>query len=130
MSGEDEPTEDWRTNLLKARLDTAVTRAETALENLGARSGNPLSGPLESIEGGAWESPSYQRTKLIGDLDGAGDAIKSAFDNAVTDLSSARDSEPAEIDVENDEANAWKTSHSSIDSRSGLYPPPGGYGPY
>jgi ABC-2 type transport system permease protein len=51
MSGEDEPTEDWRTNLLKARLDTAVTRAETALENLGARSGNPLSGPLEAIEG-------------------------------------------------------------------------------
>lgn len=127
--GDDEPAEDWRTNLLKLRLGTAASKAETALDDLGARSGNPLSGPLERIEQGAWQSPSYQRTKTIDDLDGAGGAIKSAFDTAATDLSSERDSEPYEIDVVNDEANAWKTSYSSIDSRTGLYYP-GGPGPY
>jgi hypothetical protein len=128
MSGEDdESAEDWKTNLLKLRLGTAVSRAEDALENLGARSGNPLSGPLESIEGGAWESPSYQRTKLIGDLDGAGDAVKSAFDNAVTELSGVRDGEPDEIDVINDQVNAWKTSYAEIDWRSGWNQ---GLGPY
>ncbi|SRR5690606_22412963 len=128
VSDEDEPTEDWRTNLVKLRLGTAVRRAETALDNLGARSGNPLEGPLGLIEDGAWQSPSYQRTQVISDLDGAGSAVKSAFDGAAAELSALRDGEPDQIDVINDQANAWKTSTSAIEGRSGASYP--GYGPF
>lgn len=126
MSGDDEPTEDWRTNLLRPRLSTAISRAETALSNLGATSGNPLSGPLEAIEDGAWESPSAERTRFIGDLDGAGSEVKTAFDNAVTELNGDLNAEPTEIDVVNDPGNAWKTSYSGIELRSGYSQ----YGPF
>lgn len=128
MSDEDEPTEDWRTNLVKIRLGTAAARAETALDTLGARDGNPLEGPIGLIEDGAWQSPSYERTRVISDLDGAGSAVKSAFDGAATELSGLRDGEPDQIDVVNDQANAWKTSASAIDGRAG-YTYPGGWGP-
>lgn len=124
MSGGDEeegpPEPVWRTNLLRVRRQSAVTRAETAVETIGGDSGNPLTRMLEALEGGAWESPSQERRTFIDDLDGAGGAVKSAFDGAVGDLESALAEEPdEEIDIAAHPELEWKTSYSSIDLRTG-----------
>ncbi|MGH8824311.1 MAG: hypothetical protein ACRDVN_07540 [Jiangellaceae bacterium] len=112
------PPPDMRNNVLKDRREQAVSRAEQALGNLHADVGNPLSTPLEALHGGAWESPSSERTTFMADLDGAGSAVRQAFDSAVDELSAAATSEPEQVDV-NDESVAWKADSGAIDARMG-----------
>ncbi|MGH8775802.1 MAG: hypothetical protein ACRDWI_11700 [Jiangellaceae bacterium] len=115
---EEELPPDMRNNLLKDRRQEAVTRAEEALGNLRADTGNPLATPLEALHNGAWESPSSERTTFIDTLDGAGGAVKQTFSSAVDELSGAAASEPEQVDV-NDETVAWKASSGAIDARMG-----------
>ena len=112
-----QPAPDMRNNVLKDRRQEAVTRAEQALGTLRADAGNPLSVPLAAVEGGAWESPSPDRTAFLANLDGAGAAVKQAFNGAVDELSAAAAAEPEQVDV-NDETVAWKASGSAIDARA------------
>ncbi len=133
MAEEDDatPTPVWRDNLLKDRRQEAVSRAEDALVTLQADQGNPLSDPLEAIENGAWRSPSYTRTQLIADLDGAGASVKSAFENAVGELSdSVTSAGPDQIDVANHPDEAWKTTGGGIASSPGYYDNSMGTGGY
>jgi hypothetical protein len=116
------PAPDMRNNVLKDRREEAVTRAEEALGNLRADTGNPLSASLAALHGGAWESPSAERTSFIQDLDGAGAAVKQAFNGAVDDLVAAAAAEPEQVDV-NDESVAWKASASAIDGRASYWDP-------
>jgi hypothetical protein len=111
-----------RNNVLKDRRQEAVTRAEEALGNIRADAGNPLAVPLGALHGGAWESPSAERTSFIQDLDGAGSAVKQAFNGAVDDLVAAAAAEPEQVDV-NDDSVAWKASASAIDARASYWDP-------
>lgn len=108
---------DWRTNLLKRRLDAAATVAQAAVDEIGASRGNPLAAVASRIAAAWTAQGSRTRDDLVEDVRGAGDGVRSAFANQRDALDGDADREPSRIDVEAEPDQEWKTDNGRIDAR-------------
>lgn len=113
--GDEDEAPDMRSNKLRSRKLVAAVRAEAAPGNLRPGGGNLVGGILETLAS-AWISPSYTRTRFSENLEGAGSAIKGAFDSQGSLCRSEYHAEPALVDA-NDPYEGWKAFDHRIDAR-------------